>query len=86
MTQNSSDRPHREPGPTQGRRRDSGGKLFPPDSPVDVPNTPPPAPPASGAAGAQSKPKAEIRADDSWADNTKPAPYKKTVRGNPYAG
>jgi len=86
MAQETNNRATPGADPAQGRRRDPGGKLFPPDSPVDVPNTPPPAPPESGAAGAESNPEAETRADDSWADNTKPAPYKKTVRGNPYAG
>ncbi|ARP81042.1 hypothetical protein CAL12_09420 [Bordetella genomosp. 8] len=65
------------------RREEAGeqGRVFPPDSPVDVPNLPP-APTASTPDEARdaSQPEEETRGDGSWADNTKPAPYKKHVR------
>ncbi|CAM3751186.1 hypothetical protein [Bordetella bronchialis] len=65
------------------RRVEAGtqGRVFPPDSPVDVPNLP--RPPQEGTpdeARDASQPQAETRGDGSWADNTKPAPYKKHVR------
>lgn len=57
------------------------GRVFPPDSPVDVPNLPQ-APTAETPDEARnaSQPEEETRGDGSWADNTKPAPYKKHVR------
>ncbi|CAM3634170.1 hypothetical protein [Bordetella flabilis] len=66
-----------------GRRTDGGteGKVFPPDSPVDVPNLPqPPHDDASDAAHEAAQPVADRKTDSSWADNTQPAPDKKNVR------
>jgi hypothetical protein len=53
-----------------------GGKVLPPNSPVDVPRMPPPAP----------KPAVEPDLSDphghtsSWADSTNADPHKKSVR------
>ncbi|HTJ99811.1 MAG TPA: hypothetical protein VL522_09325 [Bordetella sp.] len=57
------------------------GKVFPPDSPVDVPNLPPP--PKAGTpdeARNASQPAEDTGTGSGWADNTQPAPYKKRVR------
>ncbi|ARP91147.1 hypothetical protein CAL14_13305 [Bordetella genomosp. 9] len=63
------------------RENDATGKVFPPDSPVDVPNLP--RPPKNGApdeARDSGQPREDAQTDSSWADNTKPAPNKKNVR------
>jgi hypothetical protein len=57
------------------------GKVFPPDSPVDVPNLP--QPPKDGAHDETrdtGQPSEDSLTESSWADNTQPAPYKKNVR------
>lgn len=64
---------------------DAQGKVFPPDSPVDVPNLP--QPPRRGTpdeARDASQPVEDAGDGSSWADNTKPAPYKKRVRDSNY--
>jgi hypothetical protein len=65
------------------RRSEAGvtGKVFPPDSPVDVPNLP--RPPKRGSpdeARDAGQPAEDSQTESSWADNTRPAPYKKNVR------
>jgi hypothetical protein len=65
------------------RRTEGGtqGKVFPPDSPVDVPNLPqPPQGDADDATRETGQPVADRQTDSSWADNTQPAPDKKNVR------
>jgi hypothetical protein len=69
------------------QRRTKGGtqgKVFPPDSPVDVPNLPQPpqgdADDATRETGETGQPVADRQTDSSWADNTQPAPDKKNVR------
>ncbi|AOB30775.1 hypothetical protein AKI39_08815 [Bordetella sp. H567] len=65
------------------RRTQAGahGKVFPPDSPVDVPNLPRPRQDrAHDEARNASQPVEDAGSGSSWADNTKPAPYKKRVR------
>jgi hypothetical protein len=61
------------------RRGETGtqARVFPPDSPVDVPNLPPPA--GDEARDADQRP-ADTETESSWADNTQPAPRKKNVR------
>jgi hypothetical protein len=57
------------------------GKVFPPDSPVDVPNLPrPPEKGERNEARDASHPAEDKQTESSWADNTQPAPYKKNVR------
>jgi hypothetical protein len=64
-------------------RKDQEGKVYPPDSTVDVPNRPPrPKPGADDEAASQVQPTEEDRDDSSWADNTRPAPNKRGVRNS----
>ncbi len=70
-------------GPTPRTDSSAQDKVFPPDSPVDVPNLPGPAP-AGGVEEARdaSKPAEDTNADSDWADTTQPAPDKKRVRNS----
>ncbi|OZI59875.1 hypothetical protein [Bordetella genomosp. 11] len=70
-----------ESGTPRRAQAGSQAKVFPPDSPVDVPNLPrPPQDPAADEARNASQPVEDAASGSSWADNTKPAPYKKRVR------
>jgi hypothetical protein len=67
------------------RRAEAGAqaKVFPPDSPVDVPNLPrKPKGHARDAAAQASQPAEDAQTESSWADNTQPAPNKKNVRSS----
>lgn len=55
--------------------------LYPPDSPVDVPNLPRPDPKLDEAAK-QSQPRADEQEESNWADNDKPAPNAKNARSS----
>jgi len=61
----------------------SSPKVFPPDSPVDVPRQPAPArPPDPGQSAQGNLPPHDQQSDSSWADNTEPAPHKTNVRSS----
>ncbi|MFC4274695.1 hypothetical protein [Achromobacter aloeverae] len=58
-------------------------RIFPPTSPVEVPRLPPRKTPAAGTSStdaATAHAPVELDEDHNWADNTRPAPYKKKVR------
>lgn len=55
--------------------------LYPPDSPVDVPNLPHPDP-AKDEARAQSQPRANDKPESNWADDDLPAPDAKNARSS----
>lgn len=66
-----------------GGREAASPKVFPPDSPVDVPNRPAPVTPPDPRDTPQGNlPPHDDRADSSWADNTDPAPHKTNVRSS----
>lgn len=70
-----------QPASTHAPKADINAKIFPPDSPVDVPNMPAPRTQAQeDQAREQSGPAEDDSTDSSWADNTKPAPRKKNAR------
>jgi hypothetical protein len=59
------------------------GKIFPPDSPVDVPNLPAAQAPGDGAGTRENTtPDEDASTESSWADNTRVAPAKKNVRNS----
>lgn len=75
--------PRSAAGGRASRRTEAGtqAKVFPPDSPVDVPNLPrKPKVHARDAAREASQPAEDVQTESSWADNTRPAPNKKNVR------
>jgi hypothetical protein len=55
--------------------------LYPPQSPVDVPNFPHPDP-ALDETAKQSQPVENDKAESNWADDGTPAPYAKNARSS----
>jgi len=65
------------------RETSLNARVFPPATPVEVPNLPPKPAQSAEATTAGSKPNGpavETDAEHNWADSTQPAPYKKKAR------
>jgi len=67
------------------RETSLNARVFPPATPVDVPNLPKKAAPAkaasTGTGGTKPNgPAVETDTEHNWADSTQPAPYKKKAR------
>ncbi|ALM83705.1 hypothetical protein [Bordetella sp. N] len=74
VTENSTDAP---------RGTSLNARIFPPATPVDVPNLPPKKAKAAELTPDGAKPlgpSVETDAEHNWADSTQPAPYKKKAR------
>lgn len=67
------------------RQTSLNARVFPPATPVDVPNLPKKVAPAKASSAStggtgQNGPAVETDTEHNWADSTQPAPYKKKAR------